>query len=139
LVGVGRIRQRELRRITSVTSLIPYLTFQNGASSVEFLTVGLGFDIAAQQRSGDGGVVHVELRRGDAVVMGGDGPHRPQPTPGLYLVVDNVDELFGAAIAAGATEVYPPEDTEWGTRRARLKDLDGHEWTLGTYRPGGAW
>ena len=120
-------------------SLIPYLTFRDGAASVRFLTDGLGFEVVTQQRADDGGVIHVELRRDDAVVMGGDGPHRPRPTPGLYLVVAHVDELFAVALAAGATPVSPPEDTGWGTRRARFQDLDGHEWTLGTYQPGQAW
>jgi len=122
-----------------MTSLVPYLTFRSGAASVGFLVEGLGFEIVTEQRSGDDGVVHVELRREDAVVMGGDGPHRPTETPGLYLVVDDVDDLFERAIAARGTEVHPPEDTEWGTRRARFQDLDGHEWSLGTYRPGRAW
>jgi uncharacterized glyoxalase superfamily protein PhnB len=122
-----------------MTSLVPYLTFQSGEASLKFLVTGLGFEIATEQRSEDGGVVHAELRRGDAVIMGGDGPHRPAPTPGLYLVVDDVDGLFETALEAGAKEVYPPEDTEWGTRRARLQDPDGHEWSLGTYQPGLTW
>ena len=32
---------------------------------------------------------------------------------------------------AGAQEVIPPEDTEWGTRRARVLDPEGHEWSVG--------
>ncbi|MET0580184.1 MAG: VOC family protein [Ilumatobacteraceae bacterium] len=122
-----------------MTSLVPYLTFHSGTASVQFLVDGLGFDVVTRQDSDEGGVVHVELRRGDAVVMGGDGPHRPTSTPGLYLVVDDVDALFERAIQAGATEVYPPEDTEWGSRRARLQDVDGHEWSIGTYEPGQRW
>jgi uncharacterized glyoxalase superfamily protein PhnB len=40
---------------------------------------------------------------------------------------------------AGAAVGYPPEDTEWGTRRARFRDPDGHEGSVGTYQPGQAW
>jgi uncharacterized glyoxalase superfamily protein PhnB len=122
-----------------MASLVPYLTFQDGAASLRFLVTGLGFDVVTEQRSADGGLVHAELRRGDAVVMGGEGPHRPAPTPGLYLVVDDVDDVFETALAASAHVVYPPEDTEWGTRRARLRDPDGHEWSLGSYQPGLTW
>jgi uncharacterized glyoxalase superfamily protein PhnB len=32
--------------------------------------------------------------------------------------------------------VFPPEDTEWGTRRARLLDPEGGEWSFGSYAPG---
>ena len=42
------------------------------------------------------------------------------------------------AVGAGAAVGYPPETTEWGTSRARVRDLDGHEWSFGTYRPGEA-
>jgi len=122
-----------------VTTLVPYLTFTNGAESVRFLVDALGFHVVSEQRSAEGGVLHVELRRGDAVVMGGDGPSHPASTPGLYLVVDDVDEIFNAARQAGAAEVYGPEDTEWGTRRARFRDLDDHEWSVGTYQPGQVW
>ena len=79
---------------------------------------------------------HAELRRGDALVMGGDGEARAGAAPGLYLVVDDVDAVFARATAAGAEVVHEPEETEWGTRRARVRDLDGHEWSLGTYQPG---
>jgi uncharacterized glyoxalase superfamily protein PhnB len=33
--------------------------------------------------------------------------------------------------------VYPPEDTEWRTRRYRVLDPEGYEWSFGNYRPGG--
>jgi uncharacterized glyoxalase superfamily protein PhnB len=119
-----------------MTSLVPYLTFRDGAASVRFLVEVFGFESVIEQRSADGGVLHIELRRGDAVLMGGEGAHLPGPTPGLYLVVDDVRGLFERAVSAGAAAVYPPEFTDWGTQRARLRDLDGHEWTLGTYQPG---
>ena len=38
-----------------------------------------------------------------------------------------------------AAPVFPPEDTEWGSRRARVLDPGGHEWSSGTYEPGVAW
>jgi hypothetical protein len=72
-----------------MTSLVPYLTFQDGDASLRFLVSGLGFEVVTAQQSADGGVLHAELRRGDAVVMGGEGPHRPTPTPGIYLVVND--------------------------------------------------
>jgi uncharacterized glyoxalase superfamily protein PhnB len=118
-----------------VTTLVPYLTFHHGGESLRFLVEALGFEVVGEQR-GDDGVVHAELRRGDALVMGGDGEARAGAAPGLYLVVDDVDAVFARATAAGAEVVHEPEETEWGTRRARVRDLDGHEWSLGTYQPG---
>ncbi|MER7955760.1 hypothetical protein [Streptomyces sp. NPDC096030] len=40
------------------------------------------------------------------------------------------------AVAAGATGVIAPEDTAWGSRRARVLDPEGYAWSAGTYRPG---
>lgn len=92
-------------------------------------------------------MLHVELRRGDALVMGGSAtPEQLAQAPwdlpegrGLYLVDGDVDATFARATAAGAGVGYGPEDTEWGTRRARIRDVDGYEWSFGTYQPGQAW
>jgi uncharacterized glyoxalase superfamily protein PhnB len=55
-----------------VSSLVPYLTFRTGAASLRFLTEVLRFEVVSAQRDGDR-VTHAELRRGDALIMGGDG------------------------------------------------------------------
>lgn len=122
-----------------MASLVPYVTFRQGRASVAFLTEVLGFEVLSLQPAEDGSVVHAELQRADALLMGGTGDSEPSATPGLYLVVADVDDVFGRAVDAGADVVFPPEVTEWGTRRARFRDLDGHEWTVGTYQPGQSW
>jgi uncharacterized glyoxalase superfamily protein PhnB len=57
---------------------------------------------------------------------------------GLYLFVEDVGAIFAAAVDSGATGVFAPETTAWRTQRARL-DPEGHEWSFGTYEPGGSW
>src|SRR3712207_1606575 len=97
----------------------------------------------------DGTVAHAEVRCDDVVLMvaGYDADYRRPPLvgastgSGLYLVLDDpaeVDDRFARGTAAGGTAVIPPEDTEWGTRRARLLDPQGGEWSFGTYAPGQA-
>ena len=119
-------------------NLIPYLTFRHGEESLRFLVEGLGFEPITVQAD-DGVIAHAELRRGDAVVMGGSGEAQVGAAPGLYLVEADVDAAFERATAAGADVVFGPEETEWGTRRARFRDPDGHEWSIGTYEPGRSW
>jgi uncharacterized glyoxalase superfamily protein PhnB len=122
--------------------LVPYLTFRDGSRSLTFLTEALGFTVVAEQRGDDGGVVHAELQRGDDVVMAGDGDAAPGTAPGLYLVAETAEEVDAVAervAAAGGDLFQPPADHDWGSRRARFRDLDGHEWTIGTYRPGTGW
>jgi uncharacterized glyoxalase superfamily protein PhnB len=55
---------------------------------------------------------------------------------GLYLLVGDVDAFHQKALAAGGTSVIEPEDTQWGTRRSRVLDPQGQEWSAGTYQPG---
>jgi hypothetical protein len=52
---------------------------------------------------------------------------------------DDDDGCHERAVAAGGRSVFGPEDTEWGTRRARVLDPEGGEWSFGTYEPGAAW
>lgn len=121
-----------------MSGLVPYLSFRTGDASVRLMTEVLGFEIVTDHRGDDGSIWHIELRRGEAVVMGGSGDVAACRSPGIYLVTDDVEDTYARAIAAGATSVYAPQDTEWGTRRARFLDPDGHEWTIGSYRPGTA-
>jgi uncharacterized glyoxalase superfamily protein PhnB len=122
-----------------MTNLVPYLTFRHGEESLRFLTDGLGFERIAVQAADDRSVAHAELRRGAAIVMGGSGDVQVGGAPGLYLVEDDVEAAFERAVGAGADVVYGPEETEWGTKRARFRDLDGHEWSIGSHEPGRAW
>jgi uncharacterized glyoxalase superfamily protein PhnB len=130
-----------------MAGLVGYFVFRDGDASVAFLSAAFGFETVVEQRGDDGGLWHVELRAGDAVIMGGtatdeqaaDEPWGRPGGHGLYLLVDDVDATYERAIGAGARSVFGPEDTEWGTRRARILDLDGYEWSFGTYQPGQAW
>ena len=56
---------------------------------------------------------------------------------GIYVYVEDVDVHFERARSGSARVVYPPEDTEWGTRRYQVLDPEGYEWSSGNYRPGG--
>lgn len=122
-----------------MSSLVPYLTYRHGEQSLAFLIDGLGFEVVTKQLGEDGEVVHSELRRGDALVMGGSGDVTAGAAPGIYLVVAEVPDMFARLIGLGAEPVFTPEQTEWGTWRARFTDPDGHEWTIGTYQPGQSW
>jgi uncharacterized glyoxalase superfamily protein PhnB len=44
-----------------------------------------------------------------------------------------MDTHHERAKAAGACIVYGPEDTDFGTRRYRIPDPEGYEWSFGTY------
>lgn len=52
----------------------------------------------------------------------------------IHLQVDNVDELYAQAVAAGAEAKMPPADMFWGDRYGVLVDPFGHCWSIATHK-----
>ena len=122
--------------MTGKPSIVPYFSYVDAKAAMEFLERAFGLRRIQSFDGPDGRLMHGEMAWGNSVIMLGtvDAPVAMQ-SPGTYLVVDDVDGHHERALAAGATIVYPPEDTEFGTRRYRARDLEGHEWSFGTYQP----
>ena len=129
-----------------VARLFAYTSYPDAPAALEWFQA-LGFEVVRRQDEPPGRVLHAEIRLGDAVVMvaSDDAEYTRPPLvgastgQGLYLLVDDVDDLAARAVHAGATLVIAPEDTSWGSRRARVVDPQGREWSFGTYEPGVAW
>ena len=123
--------------------LFAYLSYRDAPAALDWLAA-CGFTTVRRIDGDDGRVIHAEVRLGEAVVIvssnDDDIDHAllvGKPTGhGIYLMVPDVDDVYSRAVAAGATPVIPPEDTEWTTRRARVLDPEGIEWSYGSYEPG---
>lgn len=48
----------------------------------------------------------------------------------IGLFVDDVQKIFNHAIAAGATEISPVTDHDYGYRQGMFKDPFGHYWQI---------
>lgn len=132
------------------SKLFAYLSYRDGVKAIAWLQEAFGFDIVSKNVDETGKLVHSEIRLGDAVLMIGTNDKDYLMSPlkemstgqGLYIWVDSeeiIKELHRQAVAAGAKEVFPPEQTEWGTWRVRMLDPEGYEWSFGTYEPGKSW
>jgi PhnB protein len=76
-----------------------------------------------------------EMRIGDSVVMISDGGGaREAMSAFLYVYVENADETYQRAIAAGAESIERPGDMPYGDRRATVRDSWGNVWQIATYR-----
>ena len=128
------------------TRLAAYLSYRDAPSALGWLQA-LGFEVVRRADAEDGTVLHSELRCDDVVLMVSsyDADYSRPPLigrstgGGLYLVLDDaasVEDWYRRGIEAGGTPVFVPEDTPWGTRRARLLDPEGGEWSFGSYVPG---
>lgn len=115
----------------------------NGASdAIEFYKSVLGATERLRMEGPPGRVAHAELQIGDSVVMLADefpemgfvGPKTIGGTPvTLYVYVDDVDAIFAAALAAGATELSPVTDQFYGDRSGHFEDPWGHHWSVATH------
>ncbi|MEL7178154.1 MAG: VOC family protein [Pseudomonadota bacterium] len=115
-------------------SIVPYLSYADGKAAIAFLTKAFGLSVVQSYDDENGVLQHAEMRFGNGIIMMGTAD-MAKGSPGIYLVVEDVQAHFDAAKAAGAQIVYPPEQTEWGTWRYRAKDPEGHEWSFGSYAP----
>ncbi|HEX8101605.1 MAG TPA: VOC family protein [Solirubrobacteraceae bacterium] len=122
-----------------VPTFVPYFAYQDAAAAIDWLESAFGFAVTRRIDGEDGALVHAELRFGDdGLLMVGSATveHAPVDRPssyGIYARVEDVDAHHDRAKAAGAEIVLDPEDTEWGARQYRVLDLDGYEWTFGSY------
>ncbi|MDC0274288.1 VOC family protein, partial [Planctomycetaceae bacterium] len=61
-------------------------------------------------------------------------PSTLEGTSASFLIyVENVDELYAQALAAGGEVVRPLADQFYGDRTGCLKDPFGHVWTISTH------
>ena len=131
-----------------MAQVIPMLSYEDAGAAADWLVQAFGFEETSRYTEPDGKVSHVELRLGDGVVMlGNPGPdyrspqhHReeceaaarwsrvPYIVDGVLAYVEDVDEHFERARAAGATILSEPEDQPHGDRHYRTEDVEGHRW-----------
>jgi uncharacterized glyoxalase superfamily protein PhnB len=51
------------------------------------------------------------------------------------VAVEDADAHCERARGAGAVITREPEDLDYGSREYSARDLEGHHWHFGTYRP----
>lgn len=125
-------------------TLTPYLIVRDADKAIEFYKKAFGAEEIHRMPGPDGkSVLHAELRVGDSPLMLTE--ENPQwnaqspltlngTTQSVHIYVQDVDEAFQQAIAAGATEKAPIMDMFWGDRYGKLTDPFGHEWGIATHK-----
>ena len=121
----------------------PYLIVDGATEAIEFYTSVLG---AAQRgdtmKAPDGKVGHAELALGDSLIMLADespdwgalGPRTVGGTPvTIHVYVEDVDDVFARALAAGAKEVRGVTNEFYGDRSGQFDDPWGHRWNVATH------
>ena len=124
-------------------SVTPYLVVKGASEAIEFYKKAFGAEERMRLDGPGGTIAHAELQIGDSPIMladenpawGAKGPGAFGGSPvSLMIYVEDVDEVFPKAIAAGAKELRPVEDQFYGDRTGTLTDPFGHVWSVGTHK-----
>lgn len=120
--------------------LWPALQFHDVDTMMGWLGA-IGFVEHATHRDESGTVVHAEwLWPGGGGLMFGavraESPLPPAGTGAAYLVSEDPDALFAAALAAGGTVQRAMVDQDYGGRGGSVRDPEGNHWSFGSYQPG---
>lgn len=121
----------------------PYLIVDGAADAIDFYSSVLGTTQRGDRMTMPNGKVgHAELSLGDSLIMladespdwGAVGPRTVGGTPvTIHVYVEDVDDVFAKAIAAGATELRPITNEFYGDRTGQFKDPWGHQWNVATH------
>ncbi|MGO9322167.1 MAG: VOC family protein [Solirubrobacteraceae bacterium] len=113
-------------------NIFPSMRFADADAALEWLSRAFGFQQRAVYRDDQGAIRHAEMSFGAGTIMFGQGDPGVQ---GVYVAVEDADADYERAKAAGAEITRDIEDTPYGSREYSTRDLDGHAWSFGTYRP----
>jgi PhnB protein len=114
------------------TSIAPWLTVPDGPSALEFYKAAFGAIERYRLEDERGRVVVAQLLidqadfwfSEDSDATSASGPVR------MLLTVDDPRSVFSQALAAGATEIAPIDES-FGWLVGRLADPFGHHWEVG--------
>ena len=120
-------------------TLTPMFIFKDARKAIEFYKKAFGAEERFVMPGPDGkGVMHAEVRIGNSIfMMGEESPQCPSKSSetlcespiSFYVYLENVDEAFKTAVAAGAEVKMPVEDMFWGDRMGTVQDPFGYSWS----------
>ena len=121
------------------TFFAPELFINNGVTDVSFYEKAFGATEQLRFDNDDGSIHVVEFSIGGAIFHIHETTAKPQffspdknngTTVTIGLFVMDVDEVMRSAINAGATEISPAQDYDYGYRQGTIKDPFGHYWQI---------
>lgn len=124
---------------TSPTFFAPHLTVRNVLAELEFCKSAFGAGELRRWSNSDGTVHVAEMSINGSLFhlheeMPGDKEKSPETlngtTSAIGLFVPDPDSVIRAAMAAGAREISPAQDYDYGYRQGVIKDPAGHIWLI---------
>lgn len=121
------------------TCFVPQLCIKSGTVELDFYKNGMGA-VELRCLRNDDGSIHVSEMTIDGALFhfhednSAKGKFSPDKYNGITtiigLMVEDVDAVMHRAIAAGALELSPAQDYDYGYRQGEIKDPLGHVWLI---------
>ena len=119
--------------------VMPRLFCRDAAAEMEFCSHTFGARELNRRPGPDGKVAHGLMAiSGEMIMIEAEWPGFPARAPqldgsspvGIFVYVDDVDQVVGRAVSSGAKILYPVQNQFWGDRMGWIMDPQGHTWTV---------
>ncbi|MGZ5286671.1 MAG: VOC family protein [Flavisolibacter sp.] len=111
-------------------TVMPYLILENAAMFFNFTQEVFGAVEKSRHLDDKGAVIHGEISFGDSTIMFGQATAQwDVQNTGLFIYVENADDVYAHALAKGASVVQPMGDQMYG-RSGGVKDPFGNVWWI---------
>lgn len=130
------------------STVLPTLRYRNAPAALDWLCEVFGFERHLVVPGEGGTIAHAQLVLGGGMIMLGSATDTEygrllqlpdesggRGSSGLYLIVEDADEVCTRARARGARIEMEIEDQDYGGRGFTCRDPEGHLWSVGTYDP----
>jgi uncharacterized glyoxalase superfamily protein PhnB len=116
-------------------NICPALHYDDCDRALSWLKDAFGFEEKAVYRAENGAIHHAEPRLGGLIMLGhANGMAAvPDRRHSIYVSVQDPDEHYARATAAGAEITRKLTDQPYGSREYNARDLEGNAWWFGTY------
>jgi uncharacterized glyoxalase superfamily protein PhnB len=115
-----------------IPNIFPALRFADPDAALAWLSEAFGFVQRAVHRDEEGVIRHAEMSLDAGTIMLGHGDPRSHS---IYVAIDDAEAHYERARAVGAEITRELQNTPYGSREYSARDLEGNNWSFGTYRP----
>lgn len=110
--------------------IMPYLIVNKAYDFIDFVQKVFKGKTELIVPREEGVIMHAEITIGKAAIMFCDATEIYTPRPaGMFILIENVDEVYNTALANGAVPLQEPGDREYGYT-AGFQDAFGNQWWL---------
>ena len=128
--------------------IIPTMRYKDAQAAIEWLCNTFGFEKHLIVPGENETIAHAQLKFGNSMIMLGSENQNefgqfiktPKDLNGMttqvpYIIVEEIDDHYRSAVAAGARIVLDIKDEDYGGRGYSCQDPEGHIWSFGSYNP----